>query len=86
VLLQIPTQGSTRMVINLDCRLEEVKDLIVVGEDEVSSACSPCEKYRSRLRNATSSKVGEDTVRILQGLSLLVWLQSWNWSVFKPRP
>jgi hypothetical protein len=29
------------MVINLDYYLEEVKDLIIVGEDKVSTAYSP---------------------------------------------
>jgi hypothetical protein len=41
VLLQIPTQGSTRIVVNLDCRPEEVRDLIIVGEDKVLTAYSP---------------------------------------------
>jgi ATP-dependent DNA helicase PIF1 len=70
ILLQISTQGSTRIVVNLDCRLEEVRDLIIVEEDEVSTACSPCRKYRSRLQNVNLNKVREDTVRILQSLSL----------------
>ena len=86
MLLQISTQGSIRIVINLDCRLEEVRDLIIVEEDEVSTACSPCRKYRSRLQNINLSKVREDTVRILQSLSLFDQLQSQNQPVLKPRP
>jgi len=49
MLLQISTQGSIRIVINLDYRLEEVRDLIIVEENEVSTAYSPYRKYRSRL-------------------------------------
>ena len=65
MLLQISTQGSIRIVINLDYRLEEVRDLIIVEENEVSTAYSPYRKYRSRLQNANLNKVREDTVRIL---------------------
>jgi hypothetical protein len=74
VLLQIPTQGSTHMVVNLDCRPEEVRDLIIVGENKVSTAYSPSQKYRSRLRDINPHKFSEDIVRILHGLSLLDWL------------
>jgi hypothetical protein len=49
VLLQILTQGSIHIVINLDCRPKEVRDLIIIEEDKVLTAYSPSQKYQSRL-------------------------------------
>jgi hypothetical protein len=62
------------MVVNLDCRPEEVRDLIIMGEDKVLTAYSPSQKYQSRLRDINPHKFSEDMVQILYGLSLLDWL------------
>jgi hypothetical protein len=50
ILLQLPVQNSSRMLVNLDCRPEEVqRDLIVLESSEVTAQRSALQRYRDRL-------------------------------------
>ena len=50
ILLQLPVQKSSWMLVSLDCRLEEVqRDLIVLESGEVTAQRSALRRYRDRL-------------------------------------
>jgi hypothetical protein len=50
ILLQLPVQKSSRILVSLDCRLEEVhRDLIVLESGEVTAQRSALKRYRDRL-------------------------------------
>ena len=49
ILLQLPVQKSSRMLVSLDCRLEEVqRDLIVLESGEITAQRSALRRYRDR--------------------------------------
>ena len=46
ILLQLLVQNSSRMLVSLDCRLEEVQhDLIVLESGEVTAQHSALQRY-----------------------------------------
>ena len=50
LLLQLPVQNSSRGVVSLDCRPEEVQDdLIVLESGDISVKRSVLQRYRDRL-------------------------------------
>src|SRR6195952_3364640 len=79
LLLQLPVQNSSRMVVALNCYPEEShRDLIVLESGEVTAQRSPLQRYRDRLTDAPGSTA-------LATLSLYEWLQSWDWPTWKVR-
>jgi ATP-dependent DNA helicase PIF1 len=49
ILLQLPVQKSSRMLVSLDCRPEEVqRDLIVLESGEITAQRSALRRYRDR--------------------------------------
>lgn len=80
ILLQIPIQDSSRMLVSLDCRPQkEQEDLIVLESGGVTAGRSVLQKYCDRLTDAPGSTV-------LPTLSLYEWLRTWDWAQWKPRP
>ena len=66
ILLQLPVQKSSRMLVSLDCRPEEVhRDLIVLESGEVTAQRSALKRYRDRLVDTANGNTA------LPGLSLL---------------
>ena len=52
ILLQLPVQKSSQMLVSLDCRPEEVQhDLIVLESSEITAQRSPLRKYQDRLKD-----------------------------------
>src|ERR1700722_14306750 len=50
ILLQLPVQKSSRMLVSLNCRPEDVQhDLIVLESGEVTAQRSALRRYRDRL-------------------------------------
>lgn len=50
ILLQLPVQKSSQMLVSLDCRLEDVqRDLIVLESGEMTAQRSALRRYRDRL-------------------------------------
>ncbi|KIX04030.1 uncharacterized protein Z518_07583 [Rhinocladiella mackenziei CBS 650.93] len=81
LLLQIPVQHSSRGVVSLDCRPEEVQDdLIVLESGDISARRSVLRRYRDR---PTDTRNGNAA---LPGLGLLSCLQFWDWLTWKIRP
>src|SRR3981081_2558722 len=81
VLLQLPVQRSSRMLVSLDCRPEEDHpDLIVLESGEISTQRSALQRYRDRLRDT-----GNENATLL-GLSLFDCLQYWDWLTWRVRP
>ena len=79
ILLQLPVQKSSRMVVNLDCRPEEVqRDLIVLESGEVTAQRSALRRYRDRLIDTGNAA--------LLDLSLFDCLQHWDWMMWRVRP
>ena len=73
ILLQLPVQKSSRMLVSLDCRPEEVQhDLIVLESGEITAQRSALQRYRDRL---TDTRHGNAA---LLGLSLFDCLQHWD--------
>ena len=80
ILLQLPVQNSSRMVVSLDCHPEEVhRDLIVLESGEVAAQRSPLRRYQSRL---TDTKNGNAA---LPDLSLFDCLRHWDWLTWRVR-
>src|SRR5258706_6468557 len=81
ILLQLPVQKSSRMLVSLDCRPEEAqRDLIVLESGEITAQLSPLRRYLDRL---TDTKNGNAA---LPDLSLFDCLRSWDWLTWKVRP
>jgi hypothetical protein len=81
LLLQLPVQKSSRMLVSLDCRPEDVqRDLIVLESGEVTAQRSALQRYRGRLADT------ENGNRALPDLSLFDCLQFWDWMTWKLRP
>ena len=80
LLLQLPVQNSSRMVVSLDCHPEDVqRNLIVLDLGEVAAQRSPLQRYQTRL---IDTKNGNAT---LLDLSLFDSLQSWDWLTWRRR-
>jgi ATP-dependent DNA helicase PIF1 len=80
ILLQLPVQNSSRMVVSLDCHPEEVhRELIVLESGEVAAQRSPLRRYQSRL---TDTKNGNAA---LPDLSLFDCLRHWDWLTWRVR-
>ena len=81
ILLQLLVQKSSRMLVSLDCRLEEVqRDLIVLESSEITAQRSALQRYRDRL---TDTRHGNAA---LLDLSLFDCLQHWDWMTWRVRP
>ena len=79
ILLQLPVQKSSRMLVNLDCRPEEVqRDLIVLESSEVTAQRSALRRYRDRLTDTGNAA--------LLDLSLFDCLQHWDWMTWRVWP
>ncbi len=80
ILLQLPVQDSSRMVVSLDCRPQkEQQDLIILESGSVTAGRSVLQRYCDRLADAPGS-------RALPTLSLYEWLRTWDWAQWRPRP
>jgi ATP-dependent DNA helicase PIF1 len=74
ILLQLPVQKSSQMLVTLDCCPEDVqRDLIILKSEEVTAQRSALQRYRDRL---TDTGNGNAT---LLDLSLFHYLQHWDW-------
>lgn len=74
ILLQLPVQKSSRMLVSLDCRPEEVqRDLIVLESGEITAQRSPLRRYLDRLADTKNRNAA------LRDLSLFDCLRSWDW-------
>lgn len=72
ILLQVPVQDSSRMLVSLDCRPQtEQQELIVLESGSVTAGRSVLQRYCDRLTDAPGS-------RALRTLSLYEWLQTWD--------
>ena len=81
ILLQLPVQKSSRMVVSLDCRPEEAqRDLIVLESGEMTAQRSPLRRYRERLADT------QNAAPALFDLSLFDCLRSWDWLTWRVRP
>ena len=81
ILLQLPVQKSSRMLVGLDCRPDDVqRDLIVLESGEVTAQRLVLRRYRDRL---TDTKNGNAA---LIDLSLFDCLRHWDWLTWKVRP
>jgi hypothetical protein len=81
ILLQLPVQNSSRMLVSLDCRPEEVqRDLIVLESGEVTAQRSALQRYRDRLIDTRNGNAA------LPDLSLFGCLQHWDWVTWRVRP
>ena len=82
-LLQLPVQGSSRALVSLDCRPEDVqRDLIAIDSGEVTAQRSVLQKYRDRLADTDTGSRDPALV----GLSLFDCLQNWDWAKWRVRP
>jgi hypothetical protein len=81
ILLQLPVQKSSRMLVTLDCRPEDVwRDLIVLESGEVTAQRSALRRYRDRLADTRNGNAA------LPPLSLFDCLRSWDWMTWRVRP
>ena len=79
ILLGLPAQDSSRQVVTLDCRPEEVQnDAITVEEETVTARRSPLRRYQDRLTDQVN--------QALTGVTLFDWLRTWNWITWTVRP
>ena len=79
ILLGLPAQDSSRQVVTLDCRPEEVQnDAITVEEETVTARRSPLRRYQDRLTDQVN--------QALTGVTLFDWLRTWNWITWTLRP
>jgi hypothetical protein len=79
ILLGLPAQDSSRQVVTLDCRPEEVQnDAITVEEETVTAQRSPLRRYQDRLTDQVN--------QALASVTLFDWLRTWNWIIWTVRP
>ena len=72
ILLGLPVQDASRVVISFDCWPEEEQsDVIVLEDGDVTAQRSPLQHYQHRI---TASNQNPDRQAILQDVSLLDWL------------
>jgi ATP-dependent DNA helicase PIF1 len=81
LLLQLPVQKSSRVLVSLDCRPEDIqKDLITLESGEITTQRSVLQRYRDRLVDTANGNIA------LLGLSLFDCLRNWDWLTWKIRP
>src|ERR1700722_9574191 len=86
ILLQLPVQKSSWMLVNLDCRLEEVqRDLIVLESGEVTAQRSALQRYQDRLTDTGNRNAANGNAALLD-LLLFDCLQHWDWMTWRLRP
>jgi hypothetical protein len=74
VLLQLPVQKSSRALVTLDCRPEDLqKDLITLESGEITTQRPVLQRYRDRLKDTANGNAA------LPGLSLFDCLRNWDW-------
>jgi PIF1-like helicase len=79
ILLGLPAQDSSRQVVTLDCRPEEVQnDAITVEDETVTAQRSPLRRYQDRLTDQVN--------QALASVTLFDWLRAWNWPIWTVRP
>ena len=79
ILLGLPAQDSSRHVVTLDCRPEEVQnDAITVEGETVTAQRSPLRRYQDRLTDQVN--------QALASVTLFDWLRAWNWPIWTVRP
>lgn len=79
ILLGLPLQESSRHVVTLDCRPEEVQnDAITVDDETITVRKSPLQRYQTRMKDQVNSALAE--------LTLFEWLRAWNWYQWTERP
>jgi ATP-dependent DNA helicase PIF1 len=79
ILLGLPLQESSRQVVTLDCRPEEVQnDAITVEDEAVKVTRSPLQRYQDRLTDQVNPALARVT--------LFEWLREWNWLIWTVRP
>ena len=72
ILLSLPLQDSSRQVVTVDCRPEEVhNDMITVKEETVTARRSPLWRYQDRLTDQVNLALARVT--------LFKWLRTWDW-------
>jgi len=79
ILLHLPVQNASRMLVNLDCRLDEARGLIVLESGELTAQRSAFRRYRDRLTDTRNGNAA------LLSLSLFDCLQDWDWKTWKVR-
>jgi hypothetical protein len=58
ILLGLPLQDSSRQVVTLDCRPEEVQnDAITVEDETVTAKRSPLRRYQDRLTDQANQQL-----------------------------
>jgi len=58
ILLQLLVQKSSRMLVNLNCRLKEIqRDLIVLESGEVTAQRSALQRYQDRLTDTGNGNI-----------------------------
>ena len=81
LLLQLPVQKSSRVLVSLDCRPEDIqKDLITLESGEITTQRPVLQRYRDRLVDTANGNIA------LPGLSLFDCLRNWDWLTWKIRP
>jgi ATP-dependent DNA helicase PIF1 len=81
ILLQLLVQSSSRTVVGLDCRPDNIqRELIVLESGEVTAQRSVLRRYQDRL---TDTRHGNAA---LIDLSLFDCLRHWDWLTWKVRP
>ncbi|EFY94197.1 ATP-dependent DNA helicase PIF1 [Metarhizium robertsii ARSEF 23] len=81
ILLQLPVQKSSRMLVGLDCRPDNVqRDLIVLESGEVTAQRLVLRRYQDRLADTKHGNAA------LVDLSLFDCLRHWDWLTWKVRP
>ena len=71
--MQLPVQKSSRALVSLDCRPEDMqKDLLALESGEITTQRSVLQRYRDRLVDTANGNVA------LPGLSLFDCLRNWE--------
>ena len=80
ILLQLPVQKSSRMLVGLDCRPDTVqRDLIVLESGEVTAQRLVLRRYQDRLTDTAHGNAA------LIDLSLFDCLRHWDWLTWRVR-
>jgi hypothetical protein len=71
ILLGLPMQDSSRDVVTLDCRPEEVRnDMVTVEDETVTTKRSPLRRYQDRLTDQVNQALADITFRLVTGMEL----------------
>ena len=80
ILLQLPVQSSSRVVISIDCCPKDIQsNLIVLESGQASVKRSVLQRYQDCLADTNDNAT-------LQDLSLFQCLQFWDWIIWRLRP